>query len=99
MPLDQNRERGAIFKHSSCLNQMSDKQKEKGIHAENREFQKYDQVKKDQRYHLVEHSDIEMFDDEYEIKTCDMRMYFGGGEEGKRRFALELGDALEGIGF
>src|SRR5262249_16125465 len=33
------------------------------------------------------------------IKTCDMKMYFEGGEEGKRRFALELGAALEGIGF
>jgi len=78
---------------------MLDKQKERGIHSENRDFQRYDQVKKDHRYHLAEHSDIEMFDDEYEIKTCDMRMFFDGGEEGKGQFALELGGALEGIGF
>jgi len=78
---------------------MLDKQKERGIHAENQEFRKYDQVKKDQRYHLVEHADIEMFDDDYEIKTCDMRMFFDGGDEGRREFAFELGSALEGIGF
>jgi isopenicillin N synthase-like dioxygenase len=78
---------------------MLDKQKDRGIHAENQEFRKYDQVKKDHRYHLAEHADIEMFDDEYEIKTCDMRVFFEGGEEGKRQFAAELGTALEGIGF
>jgi isopenicillin N synthase-like dioxygenase len=78
---------------------MIDKQKERGIHAENQEFRKYDQVKKDQRYHLVEHPDIEMFDDEYQIRTCDIKMFFDGGDEGKRQFASELGQALEGIGF
>src|SRR5689334_10908365 len=78
---------------------MLSKQKTHGIHAENQEFRKYDQVKKDHRYHLAEHSDIELFDDEYEIKTCDMRLFFNGGDEGRREFALELGAALEGIGF
>jgi len=78
---------------------MSDKRKEKGIHAKNQEFRKYDQVRKDQNYHLVEHPGLEMFDDDYRIETCDMRLFFEGGEEGRRRFASELGQALEGIGF
>jgi len=72
---------------------------EKGIHARNRDFRKYDQVRKDHEYNLVEHSDGEPFDEEYEIKTCDMRLFFEGGGEGKRQFADELGRALEGIGF
>ena len=40
-----------------------------------------------------------MFDDDYRIETCDMTLFFEGGEEGRRRFASELGQALEGIGF
>ncbi len=78
---------------------MSETEKQKGIHARNQEFRKYDQVKKDQSYHLVEHPDLELFDDNYEIKTCDMQLISDGGEAGKQQFALELGSALEGIGF
>src|SRR6476620_377779 len=81
------------------MDQGVDRQKQRGIHAENQEFRKYDQVKKDHRYHLVEHADIEVFDCDYQIKTCDMRMFFDGGEEGRRAFAADLGSALEGIGF
>ncbi|MEO7659211.1 MAG: 2OG-Fe(II) oxygenase family protein [Pyrinomonadaceae bacterium] len=78
---------------------MSDAPKEKGIQAHNQEFRRYDQVRKDQRYNLVEQPDLEMFDDDYEIKTCDMQLFFKGGEAGKQQFASELGSALEGIGF
>lgn len=73
--------------------------KEKGIFAVNQDFRKYDQVKKEQKYHLAEHENLEEFDEEYQIKTCDMRLFFEGGDEGKRQFAAELGEALEGIGF
>ncbi|NJN42087.1 MAG: isopenicillin N synthase family oxygenase [Flammeovirgaceae bacterium] len=71
----------------------------KGIEALNQDFKKYEQVKKDQAYHLSEHADVEQFDAEYVIKTCDMRLFFEGGEEGKKKFALQLGEAMEGIGF
>ena len=74
-------------------------QKEKGIEAVNQEFQQYDQVNKEQVYHLAEHEEEDRFDTEYEIKTCDMRQFFEGGGEGKQKFAHELGEALEGIGF
>ncbi len=70
-----------------------------GIKALNQDFRKYDQVVKDQSYNLVENEDLEIFDEEYEIKTCDMRLFFEGGPEGKEQFAEELGSALEGIGF
>jgi isopenicillin N synthase-like dioxygenase len=73
--------------------------KEKGISAVNQDFRKYDQVRKEQQYHLVENKDLEEFDKDYEIKTCDMRLFFEGGEAGKKQFAEELGEALEGIGF
>jgi len=73
--------------------------KQKGIKAVNQDFRKYDQVNKEQTYQLVENPAVEEFDDDYEIKTCDMRQFFEGGEDGKRQFAQELGEALEGIGF
>lgn len=73
--------------------------KEQGIFAVNQDFQKYDQVQKNQEYRLAEHENLEEFDEEYEIKTCDMRQFFEGGEAGKKQFANELGAALEGIGF
>lgn len=73
--------------------------KEQGIFAVNQDFRKYDQVNKNQEYRLAEHEDSEEFDEEYQIKTCDMRQFFAGGEVGKKQFANELGAALEGIGF
>lgn len=78
---------------------MSETLKEKGIHAQNQQFRRYDQVTKDQRYHLVEHAEAELFDNDYQIETCDLRLFFEGGEEGKHQFAADLGRALEGIGF
>jgi isopenicillin N synthase-like dioxygenase len=72
---------------------------EKGIFAANQDFRKYDQVNKEQEYLLAEHDDLEEFDNEYKIKTCDLRSFFEGGEAGKKQFADELGEALEGIGF
>ncbi len=71
----------------------------KGIHAQNQDFSKYDQVVKEQKYQLVENVETESFDEDYEIRTCDMDLFFNGGEEGKKEFARQLGSALEGIGF
>jgi len=73
--------------------------KEHGIKALNQEFNKYEQVNKEQTYHLAEHEDEDQFDYDFEIKTCDIRQYFEGGEEGKIRFSQELGKALKEIGF
>lgn len=73
--------------------------KEQGIFAANQNFRKYEQVNKNQTYNLAEHENAEEFDEEYQIKTCDLRQFFEGGEEGKKRFAETLGAALEGIGF
>ena len=72
---------------------------EQGIFAVNQDFRKYDQVQKNQEYRLAEHENSEEFDEEYQIKTCDMRQFFEGGEAGKKQFANKLGAALEGIGF
>ncbi len=73
--------------------------KEKGIKAVNQEFKRFEQVNKEQTYHLAEGEGAEAFDDEFVIKTCDMRDFFEGGTSGKNRFAQELGSALEEIGF
>lgn len=73
--------------------------KKHGIDAINQEFSKYEQVKKDQAYHLVEKEGEDQFDEEYEIKTCDIGNFFNGGKKGKTQFARELGEAMEGIGF
>lgn len=72
---------------------------EKGVKAVNQEFKRYEQVNKNQTYHLSEKEGEEQFDEEYEIKTSDMSLYFHGGEEGKKEFARQLGGAMEGIGF
>ena len=59
-----------------------------GIRATNQDFIRYEQVEKPQTYHLAESDD--QFDDEFEIKTCDMR---------SATFAQDLGAALHEIGF
>src|SRR5712691_13051373 len=60
-----------------------------GIRATNQDFIRYDQVEKRQSYHLAEDAE-EQFDEEFQIRTCDMR---------KPAFAQDLGDALREIGF
>ena len=55
----------------------------------NQDFIRYDQVEKRQTYTLAE-SDVEQFDDDFRIRTCDMR---------SPDFATQLGDALREIGF
>ncbi|MFT5141036.1 MAG: isopenicillin N synthase-like dioxygenase [Rhodothermales bacterium] len=72
---------------------------DQGIDAVNQDFRRYEQVHKYQTYQLAEKPDLDEFDDEYEIPSCDMSIFFDGGEEGKTRFSQSLGQALEGIGF
>ena len=72
---------------------------DKGIDAINQDYRKFDQVNKDQSYHLVEHTDVEPFDEETKIRVCDMSKYFSNDESLQKEFAKDLGEALEGIGF
>jgi isopenicillin N synthase-like dioxygenase len=55
----------------------------------NQDYSRYEGVEKRQTYHLAE-SPEEQFDDEFQIRTCDMR---------SPTFAHDLGDALREIGF
>ena len=76
----------------------SDKRDE-GVGAVNQQFSRYEQVRKDQTYRLSEGTGAEEFDEDYRIRTCDMGLFFNGGEAGRKQFAADLGAALEGIGF
>jgi len=73
--------------------------KEDGIHATNQDFIRYDQVEKRQAYHLAESPDEEQFDDDFQVRTCDLGLVLHGNKHDKRRFATQLGDALREIGF
>ena len=77
---------------------MSNK-KDQGIDAVNQDFKRFEQVRKRQNYQLAEKTETDEFDDDYEIPTCDMSLYFHGDKQGKKQFAQELGEALQGIGF
>jgi len=66
------------------------KTQDEGIHATNQDFIRYDQVEKRQSYHLAESEGEDQFDDDFVVRTCDMR---------SPAFAQELGDALREIGF
>ena len=69
-----------------------------GVQALNREFERYDQVRKGHTYRLAE-SDADEFDEDYQIATLDFEPYLRGGEEDKARFAEEFANALSEIGF
>ena len=73
--------------------------RDEGIEAVNQEFSRYEQVRKDQTYRFSEGDGAEEFDEEFRIRTCDMGLFLNGGEAGKKRFAADLGAALESIGF
>lgn len=66
--------------------------------ALNREFTKYDQVRKTHTYRLAEH-ESDRFDDAYRIATLDLDPYLHGNAKDKARFAEGFGAALQEIGF
>ncbi len=70
-----------------------------GVGAVNQDFRKYDQVSKPQVYHLAESGDDEQFDNDFQIKTCDIEPVLRGDPQGTSRFAQEFGSALQDIGF
>ena len=69
-----------------------------GLHALNREFEKYDQVVKSHTYRLAEGEGDE-FDDDYRIATLDLGRYLHGDAAEQARFADEFAAALGEIGF
>jgi len=68
------------------------------LNALNRDFKKYDQVRKAHTYRLAEQSGDE-FDDEYRIATLDFSWFRKGDAAEKAVFAQEFARALEEIGF
>jgi isopenicillin N synthase-like dioxygenase len=78
---------------------MTDSKKDHGVHATNREYQRYDQVEKRQEYALAEGFLPELFDDDYEIRTVDLARFLHGTPSDKLAFAHDLGSALQEIGF
>lgn len=72
---------------------------DKGVDSLNQDFVGYEQVRKNQIYRLAEHAEDDLYDESYQMRTCDMRPFFERGEVGRQRFAQELGKALEEIGF
>ena len=68
------------------------------IQALNREFERYDQVRKAHTYRLAE-SDADEFDEEYRIATLDFEPFLKGDAKDKARFAEDFANALGEIGF
>jgi hypothetical protein len=64
----------------------------------NRDFEKYDQVRKTHTYRLAEH-ESDAFDEEYRIATLDLEPFLRGDAQDKARFADAFGAALQEIGF
>jgi isopenicillin N synthase-like dioxygenase len=70
-----------------------------GVARTNQAYIRYDQVEKKQEYHLAEAGHGEAFDEDYRIRTCDIGRALRGDEADRARFAREIGEALQGIGF
>ena len=68
------------------------------VPAINRDFEKYDQVRKSHTYRLAE-AEGDAFDEDYEIATLDFARFLNGGAAEKARFADEFAAALREIGF
>jgi isopenicillin N synthase-like dioxygenase len=67
-------------------------------HALNRQFSRYDQVRKAHTYRLAEHENDE-FDDDYRIATLDFGTFLRGDAQDKAHFADAFAAALQEIGF
>ena len=67
--------------------------------TDNQAFKKYEQVEKKQTYTLSEQDGQEDFDNDFQIKTCDLSQWLYGSDSEKKHFSNELGQAFEEIGF
>jgi isopenicillin N synthase-like dioxygenase len=68
------------------------------VQALNRDFEKYDQVRKGHTYRLAE-SQADEFDEDYRIATLDFEPFLRGDTTDKARFAEDFANALSEIGF
>ncbi len=68
------------------------------LDALNRQFQRYDQVRKAHSYRLAEGEGDE-FEDDYRIATLDFEPFLKGDASDKAKFAEAFGAALQEIGF
>jgi isopenicillin N synthase-like dioxygenase len=68
------------------------------IDSDNRQFVRYDQVRKAHTYRLAENPADE-FDEDYEIATLDFEQFVCGDAADKARFAAAFAGALQEIGF
>ena len=66
--------------------------------ALNRDFEKYDQVRKAHTYRLAE-DEADEFDDDYQIATLDFGPFLHGSATEQARFAEAFRSALQEIGF
>jgi isopenicillin N synthase-like dioxygenase len=66
--------------------------------ALNRDFEKYDQVRKTHTYRLAE-DEADEFDDDYQIATLDFGPFLHGSADDRAQFAESFGSALQEIGF
>lgn len=66
--------------------------------ARNRDFERYDQVRKAHTYRLAENEQDE-FDDDYRIATLDFGRFLHGSAADRAAFADQFVDALGEIGF
>ncbi|MCL6682633.1 2-oxoglutarate and iron-dependent oxygenase domain-containing protein [Sphingomonas alba] len=66
--------------------------------ALNKDFVKYDQVRKSHTYRLAE-SESDEFDEDYEIAVLDFSRFLGGNADDRAQFAEEFVRALKEIGF
>ena len=66
--------------------------------AQNRDFERYDQVRKSHTYRLAENEQDE-FDDNFQIATLDFAPFLHGSEAERAHFAQQFVDALHEIGF
>ena len=76
-----------------------DRKQEHGLHASSREYARYDQVEKPD-YRLAEQAaGAEAFDEDFVIRTCDLRQLLHGDARERAAFVAELGAAMREIGF
>lgn len=76
-----------------------DDRKQHGVVASSHEYARYDQVDKP-AYRLAEQdAGEEAFDEDFVIRTCDLGRALHGDERDRRRFADELGAAMQEVGF
>ena len=68
------------------------------VRALNRDFGKYDQVRKGHTYRLAE-SEADEFDDDYEVATLDFEPFLKGSAQDQSRFARDFAGVLHEIGF